>query len=248
MKTLNVFFCCVLSVSILLSSCREDGNDPTPTSKASVRLNSVEAQNEDLDKVLIYFRYNQDGKLIKIDNNQTDEVLDILHVSGGNVKGSVNGGQLYDPKSPDLLQSSEIHPYHKTIINGNVVELSTVESVTKYDYDTGGEKTFVYDYTYRITYDNKINPLFLLLDQQGVLPTVDDLMFNSVDPAYASLSARGAISRNNPVKIEVFDQDGHPVGEPIIIDYQYNSHDLPDYSVCTTNGNTRSLRFFYTEK
>ena len=248
MRTLNVFFCWLVLASVLLSSCGEDEKDPAPAAKVSVRLSSVEGQNEDLDKVLIYFRYNHDGKLIKIDNNQTDEVLDILHVSGGNVKGSVNGGPMYDPKSLDILQDYEIHPYHKTIINGNVVELNTVESVTKYDYYAGVEKTIVYDYTYKITYDNKINPLYLLLDQQGILPTVDDLMFNSVDPAYASLSARGAISRNNPVKIEVFDQDGHPVGETVIIDYQYNSHDLPDYSVCTTNGETRSLRFFYTEK
>lgn len=231
-----------LAILILVVTCScSTSSDPTPTSQINLRLQTLTS----VDGVTT-LSYDDQGRLETIGTNGSSTELSFFYLTD-DIQAALTGEAPTSIKNTDDIDNSESHVYGTTVVNGNPVEIRGIEKIYVFNPNTGGYTESWEEMKVKITYDNKFNPLYLVLEQSQMLPTINTLILNSPDPLYTQLNASGLIAVNNPVKIEVFDEDGTLTSTTTII-YSYNAQGLPTKAVATADGDTSEVDFGYVAK
>ena len=199
------------------------------------------------DDGTVFLNCDDKGRLENLSSDVNAEFLDIYYLSGGDIQGAHNGKNPISAKDPKSYRKSSMHAYSIKTVSGNPVEIKIIEKRFKYD-PALGYVSFWRDLTLKVTYDDKINPVYLVIEQSGMIPTITDLIFDSPDPLYAALEAKGLLAVNNPTKIEFYDNQGQLTQPATMISYQYNYENLSIIGISKIDNISTIVKFHYSTK
>lgn len=246
MKQLKYLFLYSMLLLIFVFVSCSKSNDPSPASTIKLQLSYV-----DQDGSKVFLKYDGGGKITNVTDGGTaanSQFLDIYFLSNGDIQGAPNGKNPASVKNPNAFKDYDQFVYGKTIVNGNPVELRAIQKVYSYDPVTYNYIITWNEITIKTTFDDKINPLYMVLSQSNALPTLDNLMFSSPNPLYAALESKGLVAMNNPTKVERYDKAGKLLEPATTIGYQYNSDGLPTVAIAQTQSGSKTTKFFYSPK
>lgn len=226
-------------LAVLFVGC-ELNSDPSPHSAINLQLTSITS-----DKGAIVLEYDNQGRLSHLSNSAGDDYLDLFYLGGGTIKGSANGD---DPKGVNDItnesKKTEIYPYNIVMKDGNPIEMNAIE--LSYTFENGTYREKWTELFVTIDYDNKVNPIYLVLEQSQMIPTVDDLILFSPNPVYEALQTKGLVAKNNPLTISTYSTTGKLLGRAVM-SYQYNDEGLPLVCNSLADNQTQVTQFSYTE-